>query len=261
MPPPAPDQRRDGDSVPPPGPLSGPMPGPMAPYPPPRGGPDPATPRAPGDATPWAPGDATYGRLPGGPPPPPRPARRRQPARRGGGTPVTLGLVAVNVLVYLLQVADPSLVYRYALLPRAVEAGEYERLLTSAFLHGSLLHLASNMLALYIIGAPLERVLGAGRYLTVYLTAALGGSLLAMLLSPPDTLGVGASGAVFGLFGALVVLRRRVGADARGLGVLIGINLVISFAVPGISWQAHIGGLLTGLLVAALLAGRWRRPG
>jgi membrane associated rhomboid family serine protease len=211
---------------------------------------------------PWAPGDAAYGRLPAATPgpTPPRPAARRPLARRGG-TPVTLGLIAVNVLVYLLQVADPSLTYRYGLLPIAVEAGEYERLITSAFLHGSLLHLASNMLALYIVGAPLERVLGTARYLAIYLASALGGSLLALLLSPPDTLGVGASGAVFGLFGALVVLRNRVGADARGVATLIGLNLVISFAVPGISWQAHIGGLVTGVVAALLLGGWRRRPG
>ena len=165
------------------------------------------------------------------------------------------------MLVYLLQVADPSLTYRYGLLPIAVEAGEYERLITSAFLHGSLLHLASNMLALYIVGAPLERVLGTARYLAIYLASALGGSLLALLLSPPDTLGVGASGAVFGLFGALVVLRNRVGAGARGVATLIGLNLVISFAVPGISWQAHIGGLVTGVVAALLLGGWRRRPG
>jgi membrane associated rhomboid family serine protease len=178
-----------------------------------------------------------------------------------GGTPVTLGLIAVNVLAYLLQLADPSLTYRYGMRPLAVEAGEYERLLTSAFLHGSLLHLASNMLALYIVGAPLERVLGTGRYLAIYLLSALGGSLLALLLSPPNTLGVGASGAVFGLFGALLVLRNRVGADGRGVAMLIVLNLVITFAVPGISWQAHIGGLLTGILAGLLLGGRRRRPG
>ena len=214
---------------------------------------------------PWAPGDAAYGRLGGGPPAPPTPPGPRQPGTRRpvrarGGTTVTLGLIAVNVLVYLLQLADPSLTYRYGLLPLAVEAGQYERLLTSAFLHGSLLHLASNMLALYIVGAPLERALGTGRYLVVYLASALGGSLLAMLLSPPDTLGVGASGAVFGLFGALVVLRDRVGADVRGVVTLIGLNLVISFAVPGISWQAHVGGLLTGIVVAFLVRGRRARP-
>jgi membrane associated rhomboid family serine protease len=177
-----------------------------------------------------------------------------------GRTPITLGLIAVNVVVYLLQSADPSLTYRYGLLPLAVEAGQYERLLTSTFLHGGLLHLAFNMLALYIVGAPLERVLGTGRYLTIYLASALGGSLLAMLLSPPDTLGVGASGAVFGLFGALIVLRDRVGAEAGGVVTLIGINLVISFLVPGISWQAHLGGLLTGVVVAFLVRGR-ARPG
>ena len=231
----------------------------------PPGGPDGA---GPAGSAPWAPGDAAYGRLgggdparPGRPTPPTRPARPapRRVATRGR-TPITLGLIAVNVVVYLLQSADPSLTYRYGLLPLAVEAGQYERLLTSTFLHGGLLHLAFNMLALYIVGAPLERVLGTGRYLTIYLASALGGSLLAMLLSPPDTLGVGASGAVFGLFGALIVLRDRVGAEAGGVVTLIGINLVISFLVPGISWQAHLGGLLTGVVVAFLVRGR-ARPG
>lgn len=221
----------------------------------------------PGSGPGWAPGDAAYGRLGGGPPPrptPPGPAPRGRPPRRvptRGRTPVTFGLIALNVLVYLLQVADPSLTYRYGLLPLAVEAGQYERLLTSAFLHGGVLHLASNMLALFIVGAPLERVLGTGRYLAIYLGSALGGSLLALLLSPPDTLGVGASGAVFGLFGALVALRDRIGADIGGVVTLIGINLVISFALPGISWQAHIGGLVTGVVIALLVRGRRARPG
>ena len=171
-------------------------------------------------------------------------------------------MIVLSVLGYLLQQADPALTARYGLLPVAVEAGQYERLITAAFLHAGLLHLVSNMLALYIVGAPLERVLGSGRFAVVYLASALGGSLLALALSPPDVLGVGASGAVFGLFGALVVLRKRVGADARGVGVLIGINLIISFAVPNISWQAHIGGLVTGAAVALLVAGRppARRP-
>jgi membrane associated rhomboid family serine protease len=133
------------------------------------------------------------------------------------------------------------------------DGGEYYRLLTAAFLHGGLLHLATNMLTLYIVGAPLERVLGPARYLTIYLISALGGSLLALLLSPAYTVGVGASGAIFGLFGALVVLRRQIGAEAGGLFVLIGLNLVISFTLPNISWQAHIGGLLTGALVAVAL--------
>jgi membrane associated rhomboid family serine protease len=180
----------------------------------------------------------------------------RRPGPGGAGNPVTLAMIGLNVLAFLLQAADPALTDRFGMLPVAVEAGQWERLITAAFLHAGLLHLASNMLALYVVGAPLERVIGSGRFVTVYLASALGGSLLALVLSPPDVLGVGASGAVFGLFGALAVLHRRIGADARSITALIGINLVISFAVPNISWQAHIGGLVTGALVALLVAGR-----
>ncbi|CAA9273556.1 MAG: Rhomboid family protein, partial [uncultured Corynebacteriales bacterium] len=196
------------------------------------------------------------GRLggPTGPTPPParRPRRPRSPASTG--TPVTFALIVACVLGFLIQQADPSVTFRYGLLPIAVESGQYERVITAAFLHAGLLHLATNMLTLYVVGTPLERVLRAGRYLAVYLLSAVGGSLLSLWLSPDWSVGVGASGAIFGLFGALLVLRRQVGADARGLAVLIGLNLVITFAVPNISWQAHIGGLVTGVLVALVLA-------
>lgn len=224
----------------------------------------PGVPGPPADA-PWAPGDSAYGRLPGpteppAPAPPPAPTPRPRGAARGGwsaragGTPVTIGLIAVCVLVYLVQEADPTITDRFGMLPVAVtDGGEYYRLLTAAFLHAGLLHLGTNMLTLYIVGAPLERVLRTARYLTVYLVSALGGSLLSLALSPAYTIGVGASGAIFGLFGALVVLRKQVGAEAGGLVALIGLNLVISFTLPNISWQAHIGGLVTGALVALAL--------
>jgi membrane associated rhomboid family serine protease len=163
---------------------------------------------------------------------------------------VTISLIVVCVLVFLLQQADPTITTRYGLVPFLVEDGQYERLITAAFLHANVLHLATNMLTLYIVGAPLERALRTGRYLTIYLLSALGGSLLSLWLSPQFSVGVGASGAIFGLFGALLILRRQVGAEASGLVVLIGLNLFISFAVPNISWQAHIGGLITGVLVA-----------
>ena len=210
----------------------------------------------------WAPGDPAYGRL--GPKNPPqqrqRPRRpwegRPAPVRRPGGTPVvTYTLVAICVVVYLIQQADPSFTGRYALIPFAVEQGQYARMITSAFLHAGLLHLATNMITLFIVGTPLERVLRPARFLLVYVLSALGGSLLSVWLSPEFSIGVGASGAIFGLFGALVVLRRQVGAEAGGLAVLIGLNLVISFTVPNISWQAHIGGLVTGVLVALALRG------
>ena len=209
----------------------------------------------------WAPGDSGYGRLGRhNPPPPPqqRPRRpwdgRPAPARRPGppaGTPVvTITLIAICVVLYIVQQANPGFTARYALIPFAVEQGQYARLITSAFLHASVLHLGTNMLTLYIVGAPLERVLRPVRYLIVYFLSALGGSLFSVWLSPQFSIGVGASGAIFGLFGALVVLRRQIGAEAGALAVLIGLNLVISFTVPNISWQAHIGGLVTGALVA-----------
>ncbi len=209
----------------------------------------------------WAPGDSAYGRLGRqnpSPPPQQRPRRpwdgRPAPARRPGppaGTPVvTITLIAICVVLYIVQQANPGFTARYALIPFAVEQGQYARLITSAFLHASLLHLGTNMLTLYIVGAPLERVLRPVRYLIVYFLSALGGSLFSVWLSPEFSIGVGASGAIFGLFGALVVLRRQIGAEAGALAVLIGLNLVISFTVPNISWQAHIGGLITGALVA-----------
>jgi membrane associated rhomboid family serine protease len=212
----------------------------------------------------WAPGDSAYGRLErgGGPARPQRPRRpwdgRPAAARRPTGTRtpvVTYTLIGICVVIYLIQQANPSFTTRYGLIPYAVEQGQYARLITSAFLHASVLHLATNMITLFIVGTPLERVLRPARYLVVYLLSALGGSLLSVWLSPQFSIGVGASGAIFGLFGALVVLRRQVGAEAGGLVVLIGLNLVISFAVPNISWQAHIGGLVTGVLVALALMG------
>jgi membrane associated rhomboid family serine protease len=176
--------------------------------------------------------------------------------RRPAATPVvTITLIAICVVVYLVQQADPAFTGRYALIPYAVEQGQYARLVTSAFLHASVLHLATNMITLYIVGAPLERVLRQVRYLIVYFLSAIGGSLFSVWLSPEFSIGVGASGAIFGLFGALVVLRRQVGAEAGALAVLIGLNLVISFTLPNISWQAHIGGLVTGVLVALALRG------
>jgi membrane associated rhomboid family serine protease len=222
-----------------------------------------------GGPGPWAPGDSAYGRLSSGGPartPPQRPRRPwdNRPAgrrRAGGGTPITIGLIVACVIIFLLQQADPTITVRYGLVPYLVEQGQWERLITAAFLHANVLHLATNMLTLYIVGAPLERVLRTSRYLLIYVLSALGGSLLSLALSPQFSNGVGASGAIFGLFGALLILRRKVGAEASGLVVLIGLNLFISFAVPNISWQAHIGGLVTGVVVALALqaADRVRR--
>lgn len=185
----------------------------------------------------------------------------RQPQTQFGGragstTPiVTYGLIALNVLVFVAQSASSSLERELTLSPRAVAAdGDLYRLITSAFLHYGITHLLFNMWALYVVGPPLEMWLGRLRFGALYVLSALGGSVLVYLLAPLDSSTAGASGAVFGLFAATFVVAKKVNVDVRWVVVLIGINLVITFTVPSISWQGHLGGLITGGLVALAYA-------
>lgn len=127
------------------------------------------------------------------------------------------------------------------------------RAFTSALVHGSFWHLALNMLSLWMMGRILEPLLGRGRFITLYVFAAFAGSL-AMALWDPWQAVVGASGAIFGLFGALIVIARRLGSDITGIMIVLGVNLVFGFTVPGIAWEAHVGGLIAGLAVGAILA-------
>src|SRR5919107_23484 len=132
----------------------------------------------------------------------------------------------------------------------------------AAFLHarGSFLHIAFNMYALFLVGPYLEQALGRWRFVALYLLAAVGGQVGVTLLAGPTpdagwfTAVVGASGAVFGLFGAVLVVLRRLGRDARQIVVFLVINAVIGFLLPGIAWQAHLGGLVTGLALGAAYA-------
>jgi membrane associated rhomboid family serine protease len=141
-----------------------------------------------------------------------------------------------------------------------VAAGEYYRLLTSAFLHAGVMHILFNRFALAQIGPILEHALGRARYLSLYLLSALGGSVAAFLLAPPAQPSVGASGAIFGLFGAYYVVVRRLGGETGPIVVLLAINLVITFTVPNIDWRAHLGGLVTGAVRAAAFAYAPRGP-
>ncbi|WP_169552671.1 rhomboid family intramembrane serine protease [Nocardiopsis halotolerans] len=134
-----------------------------------------------------------------------------------------------------------------------VLAGEWYRLITGAFLHGGVFHLLFNGYAMYVLGTQLERWLGHGRFLTLWVLGALAGSVLSLLMAP-NQLGVGASGAIFALFGAVFVLGRRLRLDLRMVGVLLAVNLVLTFTVPGISWTAHIGGLVAGFALGAVFA-------
>jgi membrane associated rhomboid family serine protease len=163
-------------------------------------------------------------------------------------------LLAPNGLMY---VSDGTPVPGLDLV--GVAHGEPYRLLTSAFLHAppnsglGVAHILFNMWALWMIGPQLEQVLGRARFLALYLLSALGGSVLLYLVDPSQP-AVGASGAIFGLFGAFFVVGRKLGAPTGGIVFLLVINLILTFAVPGISWQGHLGGLITGSLLAVAYA-------
>lgn len=178
--------------------------------------------------------------------------RTRAGSVQGTGTPVvTYTLIAVNVAVFVMQIASRGLQSKLSLWPPTVAGGDYYRLVTSAFMHYGILHILFNMYALYVLGPPLEENLGKARFVGLYGLSALGGSVVVYLFSPLSAATAGASGAIFGLFGATLVASRRLNLDVRWLVGLIVINLVMTFTIPGISWQGHIGGLITGAAVAA----------
>ena len=172
-------------------------------------------------------------------------------------------LIAVNVLMYFGQQAgaDNSVYRDFVLYGPLVADGEWWRLLTAGFLHGGLFHLALNMYALYFLGRMLEPALGHVRFGAIYFAALLAGSFGAVLVSP-DTPVVGASTAIFGLFGAAIVMARNRGIDimASGLGPILILNLVITF-LPGlnISIGGHLGGLVGGVLAALAVEGLSKR--
>lgn len=188
-------------------------------------------------------------------------------AAASGKPMVTFAIIAACALLFVLQWVIPGgAVFRnlaYASVFATPEYGVFQpwRMITSAFLHSQsfLLHIVINMYTLWIFGQALEPLLGRIRFLAVYLLSAIGGSVGYLLLTPVLPEGgpvgvVGASGAIFGLFGAMLVVQRHRGGETRQLWVLIAINGVIGFMVPQIAWQAHLGGLVTGALCAATIA-------
>ncbi|MEV5557273.1 rhomboid family intramembrane serine protease [Nonomuraea wenchangensis] len=169
---------------------------------------------------------------------------------------VTYTILVINLLIFGAQyLIGDRVTGELAMWPAGVALGEqYHRLITAAFVHGGVMHILFNSWALYVVGPYLERSFGHARYLAIYLLSALGGSVLGLWLDPLSQPTVGASGAIFGLFGAVFVVGRRLNMDVRGIAVLIAINLAITFVVSGISWTGHIGGLITGSLLAAAVA-------
>lgn len=201
-------------------------------------------------------------------------ARQRTKVVRGTGSgsgfdkaPATIVLIGLNVVAFLVEIASGAgglssgtitgVTLDFGLFGPAVAEGEWYRLITSGFLHYGLFHIGLNMFALYVIGQLLEPALGTARFVALYAASLLAGSFGALLLDP-NALTVGASGAVFGIFGATMVIARGRGMNeiAGQLGLLLVLNLVITFTISNISVGGHLGGLAAGLLCAgAIVAG------
>jgi membrane associated rhomboid family serine protease len=199
-------------------------------------------------------------------------AATRRVGRAAGaatGAVVTKTLIAINVAVFLVSIAQGSgalapandFIDRWALNGFAVADGEWWRLLTGAFLHASIIHIAFNMLMLWWFGQALEAALGRGRFIGVYLVSALAGSAGALLLTDPGVDTVGASGAVFGILGAgLVLERRQIYVFGGGALFVVVLNVVFTFAVANISIGGHLGGLAGGMLAVLALSAAGRHP-
>lgn len=167
---------------------------------------------------------------------------------------VTLGLVLVNVIIWLLQIVPGSgLTDKLAFVPLSVFVEPW-RMITAGFAHdpSNILHVALNMYSLYIFGSVLEPLLGRLRFLAVWLISIFGGSVAVMYLNTPNTWVLGASSGIFGLMASYFVVLRAIGDRSRGLVGLIAINLAFGFLMPGVSWQAHLGGLLAGGAMTAV---------
>jgi membrane associated rhomboid family serine protease len=197
-------------------------------------------------------------------------ARQRTRVTRGAArpgsadAPATYVLIGLNVLAFLAEIAggsggfsstNGSVIGDFALQGNGVADGEWYRLLTGGFLHAGLIHIGFNMFALFILGRLLEPAIGTARFVALYFVSLFAGSLGALLLSGPAELTVGASGAIFGLFGAAFVIARGRGLDtvASELGFILLINLALTFGISGISIGGHLGGLVGGVVCALVI--------
>ena len=171
----------------------------------------------------------------------------------------TLGLITIICGFFLWQKIDPEIINNFYLPPLAEmqSYGQWYRLFTVALMHDQVsdipYHLAFNVLALHSLGSQIESVLGKSKFFIIFFVSLLAGSLTSAYFLPFNGYSIGVSGAVFGLFGAILVMGRRYGIGMQAVLVTVGINLAIGFTVPGIDWRAHVGGLIGGALVARVL--------
>ncbi len=170
-----------------------------------------------------------------------------------------LTLITVICAFYLYELVDSGIIGTFALygIDLLQVTNEWYRLITVALVHDNSstipIHLAFNMLALHSLGTPIETFLGRNKFLIIFFTSLIAGSITSALFLGYSGYSIGASGAVFGLFGAWAVISRRIGAEVKSTLVIIGLNFVLGFTIGGVDWRAHLGGLITGAVVTKFL--------
>jgi len=163
---------------------------------------------------------------------------------------ISVSLVTVYVFQFLL---GNVLIANFALFAPSVANGKWWLLITAGFLHGSIFHLLFNVYILWVIGSQLESIVGNIKFLIIYYVSLVGGSLASYWFSPFGSYSIGASGAIFGLMGAMLVIGRKRNVDISQITTLVVINVVIGFVLSGIDWRAHLGGLAAGAFIAWVL--------
>ena len=168
---------------------------------------------------------------------------------------ITGSLVAIIAASYLLQLVIPGYEDRLLLNRALVENGQYYRLITVALLHNqhNLFHLGFNLYALHALGTPVENYFGKWKFSLILLVSLISGSLLSIYLNPANVYSIGASGMIFGLFGSLALISQRVGVEWRSILVIVGLNFAIGFAIGGVDWRGHLGGLIGGTAITSVL--------
>jgi rhomboid protease GluP len=172
----------------------------------------------------------------------------------------TNALILIICAAYLAQQLLPDLQSQLLLpgLDYLQYTNEWYRLITVALTHGGLMHLGFNMYSLYILGTPIESAYGRNKFLVIFTISLLTGSLASVFFNNGNFVSVGASGAVFGLFGAFLVVGKTIGVNIREIAIIIGLNFVVGFVLGGVDWRAHLGGLFGGALAAQLILARRR---
>jgi membrane associated rhomboid family serine protease len=171
---------------------------------------------------------------------------------------VTISLIALTSVLFGLQFVSRDILTGYLVYQPTLTAFMPWTMVTSLFVHAGIFHVGLNMLALYLFGPSIEALIGRLRFLFLYLVSGFGGSVAVLWLGQGNPV-LGASGAVFGLLGAYFIIQRELGGNTVQLLVVIGLNLAMGFFVQGISWQAHVGGVVVGALIAVILVQTRRR--